>query len=267
MLHEAEARVDAGDDVGRGPGNLLRLLAGGAHLLRRDVRLAQAVGRSLQLDAIQDVDGHRRVDIEKLGHVITRQLHDVLLHREGDDGAVRRPCQRITVPHERFVFDGDVVRAVAFLEVLDEALGEDAVASARLLVEDVVDVGDEHEVAVHVGVLHVPRAWHREGLGHAGLDESLVAVLLPLVAGGGFAPDRRAPAVAELVALVVVHRLVGLHEADGSEALGLRVRVLEVRRCDVVRNAAQLRVLCHALTQAFRLRLLVQLGVRGHELV
>ena len=149
----------------------------------------------------------------------------------------------------------------------DEALSEDAVASARLLVEDVVDVGDEHEVAVHVGVLHVPRAWHREGLGHAGLDESLVAVLLPLVAGGGFAPDRRAQAVAELVALVVVHRLVSLHKADGSKALCLRVRVFEVRRCDVVWNAAKLRVLCHALTQAFRLRLLMQLGVCGHELV
>jgi hypothetical protein len=112
VLEEAEAQLDAGDDVGCSAGNLLRLLAGRAHFLGHDLRFAQGVGRRLQLDAAQDVGGQRRIDIEELGHVVARQLHDVLFHRERDDGAVGRPCERVTIPRERLILDGDVFVAV-----------------------------------------------------------------------------------------------------------------------------------------------------------
>ena len=43
---------------------------------------------------------------EELGQVVARELHDVLLHRERDHGAVRRPRERVAVPHEPFHTSG-----------------------------------------------------------------------------------------------------------------------------------------------------------------
>ena len=184
----------------------------------------------MQLYAAQNVGGQGRVDVEELWHVVTRQLHDVLLHRERDDGAVCRPCERVAIPRERLILDGDVVVAVAFLEVRDEALGQGAVAPSCLLVEDVVDVGDNHEVAVHVRVLHEPGPRHREGLGHACLDEAFVTILLPLVARSSFSRDRELDGVLVHAEFEVLRRLELLQvclliarvpcRQQGSEACG-----------------------------------------------
>ena len=249
MLQQTEARLNAGDDVRRAASDPLRLFSGRAHMSGWHVWFAQGVSRSLQLDSGQDVSGNWRVSIEELRHVVAGELDNVQFHREGNTRAIGRPRKRIAVPGLWLVLHGDILVAVALLEVLDEALRQDAVAPARFLIEDIVDVGDEDNEAVRVHVLHVPGARHRHGFSQAGLSEALVPILLPFVPSGLFAPDRCAELIAEDVAFIVGHLLVRFHVAYRAKSLGFGIRILEVGACDIVGHAAQLRVLGHPFAQ------------------